>query len=327
MKLLNKFENFYYEVLTKMLYEPAMTEKEARKFIEENIDIKVDFKIVNNLLSKKESKSWLFSYDDESKKFFQVVNKEMPIILNNIELDALKNTIDMDIADGFLQQNTIDKLKEILKERETGWNVDDIKLKRQYSDGDKNDIDDINSKLKILLKAIKIKCAIKCDNITRMNVIYQDQLIFPLKIEYSTANDKFRLYCFKIKDNKKEYIKMNISSLKNLKIQQEITRQKDENFIKTNVENTEKVTLYVDPERHVIERCFRLFSFYDREATYDRENDIYILEINYYLHDKAEVIKNILSLGSRVVVKSPEDIRQTVLDRVKKAMGNYQNNI
>lgn len=324
MKLLNKFENFYYEALTKMLYEPSMNEKEARKFIEKNIDIKIDFKIIDNLLSKEESKSWLFSYNDKSNKFCKNIDEKMPIILNNIELDALKNTIDMDIADGFLKEETISKLKQILKNREPSWSVNDIKLKRQYSDGDKNNIDEINLKLKILLKAIRKKCAIKCDNITRKNVIYKNQLIFPLKIEYSTINDKFRLYCYKINENKKEYIKMNISSLTNLIIQENIKRKKDENFIKINVANTEKVTLYVDPERHVIERCFRLFSFYDREATYDRENNIYILEINYYTYDKKDVIKNILSLGSRVIVKSPEDIKQIVLDRVKKAMENYQ---
>lgn len=324
MKLLNRFENFYYEVLTKMLYESPMTEKEARKFIEDNIDIKVDFKILNNLLSKEETKSWLFSYNEDNNKFCPVVKKEMPIILNSIELDALNSIIDMDIADGFLKQTTINKIKESLKNRETEWSINNIKYKRQYSDGDKNNIDEINLKLKILLKAIRKKCAIKCDNITRRNVIYKEQIIFPLKIEYSTINDKFRLYCFKVEESTKKYVKMNISGLKNLKLEEEIKTEQDEDFIKTNIDNTKKVTLYIDPEKHVLERCFRLFSFYDRQAIYDRENNRYILEINYYIYDENDVIKNILSLGSRVVVKSPDDIKQVILSRVKKAMSNYE---
>lgn len=325
MKLLNKFENFYYEVITKMLYEPPMNEKEARKFIEDNIDIKVDFKIVNNLLSKKEeSKCWLFSYNEANSKFYPVVKKEMPIILNSIELDALNNIIDMDISEGFLKESTINNIKKNLKSRKPGWSIDNIKYKRQYSDGDKNNIDEINLKLKILLKAIRKKCAIKCDNITRKNIIYKDQQIFPLKIEYSTINDKFRLYCFKIEDNQKKYIKMNISGLENLKLEEDIIREKDKEFIQNNIENTKKVVLYVDPEKHVLERCFRLFSFYERQASYDRRNNRYILEINYYIYDETDVIKNILSLGSRVVVKSPDDIKQTILSRVKKSVSNYK---
>lgn len=308
-----------------MLYEPPMTEKQARKFIEENIDIKIDFKVIDSLLSKKESESWLFLYNNEDKKFHNMTDKKMPIILNKLELDALKMTVDMEMAEGFLEQDTIEKLKKLLENRDTSWDRKNIKYKRQYSDGDKNHIDSVNSKLKILLKAIRKKCAVKCDNITRKNITYKEQVVFPLKIEYSTINDKFRLYCFKERKNEKEYIKMNISSIKNLEIQENTIRQNDEEFIESNIKNTKKVTLYVDSETHVIERCFRLFSFYDREAIYDRENDIYILEINYYIYDESDVIKNILSLGSKVIVKSPEEIKQKILSRVKIAMDNYNN--
>lgn len=326
MEIFSEFESCYYEVLTKMLYKPPMTEDEARKFIKENIDMDVeaDFKVLNQLLSKEEFESYVFSYDEDKKTFLPNINIEMPIILNKIEIDAFKNLIDMDIVDGFLDRHTLSKLKSKLENEEKGWSIDNIKYKRQYSDGDKNNIEDINKKLKILLKSIKQKCAVICDNTASSGKEYKQQIIYPLKIEYSTINDKYRLYCFKKNEDGNEYIKMNLSRMKNLEILEDKTREKDEKFLMYNEQSTKTVTLYVDPETHVLERCFRLFSFYNRRANYDKEKNIYILEVDYYVFDENEVIKNILSLGSRVVVNSPEDIRDKIISRVKKAILNYE---
>ena len=324
MELFSEFESCYYEAFTKMLCKPPMTEKEAREFIKENIDVGVDFKVLNQLLSKDVSESCVFSYDKDKKTFSPNVHADMPIILNKIEIEALKNLVDMDVAEGFLSEETLQKLKPKLENEEKGWSIDDIKYKRQYADGDKNNIEDINKKLKILLKSIKKKCAVKCDNIAKSGKEYKEQTIYPLKIEYSTINDKYRLYCFKKDDDKKEYIKMNISGLSNLEILEDKTRDKDEEFLEFNKNNTKTVTLYVDPEKHVLERCFRLFSFYNRRAIYDDEKNVYILDIDYYIYDEKEVIKNILSLGSRVIVNSPDDIRNTIISRVKMAMSNYE---
>lgn len=324
MKLFSEFESCYYEAFTKMLCKPPMSDIEAREFIEENIDVDADFKIVNQLLSKEESKGCVFSYDEKKKIFKPHIKADMPIILNKIEIEALKNLIDMDVAEGFLEKDTLRKLKSRLDDEEKGWSIDDIKYKRQYADGDKNNIQDINKKLKILLKSIKQRCAVKCDNITSSGVEHKQQTIYPLKIEYSTINDKYRLYCFKKDDDKKEYIKMNISGIKNLEIVEDKTREKDEDFLEFNKNKTKTVTLYVDPEKHVLERCFRLFSFYNRRAIYDNEKNVYILDIDYYIYDEKEVIKNILSLGSRVIVNSPENIRDTIISRVKMAMSNYE---
>ena len=71
----------------------------------------------------------------------------------------------------------------------------------------------------------------------------------------------------------------------------------------------------------MIERCFRLFSFYERKAVYDREADRYSLEITYHSYDEAELIRDILSLGSSVVVMKPAGIRRKVFERIKEAAG------
>ena len=84
-----------------------------------------------------------------------------------------------------------------------------------------------------------------------------------------------------------------------------------------------KVVLDVEPAGHVIERCFRIFSYYERKAVYNREDEKYRLEIMYNSFDEAEVIRNILSLGSSVVVLEPSTLQRKVRDRIIKAANVY----
>ena len=80
----------------------------------------------------------------------------------------------------------------------------------------------------------------------------------------------------------------------------------------------------VEPVGHVIERCFRICSFYDRMARYDRENKKYTLEISYLKSDEAEVIRDILSLGGYVVVTEPRRIQKEVYKRIVQARERYR---
>jgi predicted DNA-binding transcriptional regulator YafY len=94
-----------------------------------------------------------------------------------------------------------------------------------------------------------------------------------------------------------------------------------EEFLKN---NTKKIILDVDPIDHVIERCFRIFSFYDRKAVFNKDANTYKLEISYLKFDENEVIRDILSLGSNVMVMEPKRIQKEVLKRIKAASIQYR---
>ena len=90
-------------------------------------------------------------------------------------------------------------------------------------------------------------------------------------------------------------------------------------------ENTKKIILDVDPVDHVIERCFRIFSFYERKAIYDKELQKYKLEIKYLKFDENEVIRDILSLGSSVIVMEPKRLQKEIYRRIVRAKEIYEN--
>ena len=109
---------------------------------------------------------------------------------------------------------------------------------------------------------------------------------------------------------------MNLDTMQNLEVTEETAdielREEYKEFLKI---NTKKVVLDVEPVDHVIERCFRVFSYYDRNK--------YRLEISYLKADEKEVIKNILSMGPYVIVMEPRVIQKEVYGRIAEANKLY----
>ena len=144
---------------------------------------------------------------------------------------------------------------------------------------------------------------------------------FPINIEYSFLNDGFRVCVYNQEENR--FIKLNLSTIKNIKLSHETIEDLSKEYQDFLEMNTKKIELDVEPIDHVIERCFRLFSFYDREAKYDKEDNKYKLTISYLKQEENEVIRDILSLGSYVVVMSPKRIQKEVYKRIVAAKNNY----
>ena len=87
--------------------------------------------------------------------------------------------------------------------------------------------------------------------------------------------------------------------------------------------NLSSLTLKLSSEPHVKERSFRLFSWYNRHATYCSDDDTFELKIEYLKFDEDELINDILSLGDRAVVVSPDRIKNIVLEHINRAYAQY----
>ena len=71
------------------------------------------------------------------------------------------------------------------------------------------------------------------------------------------------------------------------------------------------------------DRCYSLFSAYDKEAFAESE-DVYNIKVYYQDFDRREIIARILSLGSAAIVLEPEDIRDEMVERLKQAWELYK---
>ena len=82
-----------------------------------------------------------------------------------------------------------------------------------------------------------------------------------------------------------------------------------------NKKNIDKpIVLKIEDNKNTLDRCFNLFSAYDKRYYYDDNN--LILNIYYHDFDEAEIVRDILSLGKSVIVLEPKKIRDKVVNRI-----------
>lgn len=321
MNLFHETENKYYEILSYLLAKAPILEEDCiSKYLQDNVNGERDFDVEETLFQKDLDKGTVFKY--EHGVYERVIDEELPIRNTQIESQAMKMLALSDYAKHFLGQETIEKLSNVTESIREIWNLNDINVKNQYKFGVSDSTEIFNRELSVIYEAIEDQKAIKYDNNIPGKYLFKDAQVFPLKIEYSIINDVFRICAYD--DRESRFIKMNLATMSNVRIQDTIKehlREEYQDYIET---NTKKLILDVDPVDHVIERCFRIFSFYERKAIMDKELQKYKLEINYLKFDENEIIRDILSLGSSVMVIEPKRLQKEVYRRIVKAKSIYE---
>ena len=324
MKLFHETENKYYELLSYLVNcHASFTDKDLYHILENQIAGEMDFEVINTLFSKEKDGEMIFQYKD--KNFTPVINEKLPIRNTAVELQAAKSIANSRYAKDFLSTKTRDKLEKATEHIVSQWNDEDIHIKNQYLLGDINSPVQYEEELRIIREAIEKNTSIYYDNVNPGKFEYRNCRVFPVKIEYSLLNDRYRISAYEPEE--KRFIQMNLCTMSNIRKGDEFLEGLAEIHKEFLEKNTKELVLDVEPVGHVIERCFRIFSYYDRKAFFDREENKYRLEISYLEFDEKEIIRDILSLGSHVVVMEPENVQQEVYTRIKKALMRCEDNL
>lgn len=315
MKLFDETESKYYELISYLLlwsrnFSGGDVDKLYRKlFVGEK-----DFDTVDALFSKTEGEGTLFAYRDG--EYSAASDTEFPVVCNEIEKNAFYSLGRADYAELFLQAETLDKIRKMEDGAILTWENSDICIKNRHVSTNEPDNPE-QGKLQTILKAITKRLSILYDNVKEGVYSFNDATAFPVKIEYSLLNDSFRISAYRVDQNR--FFKMTLETMSNIRLGTEHRESVQDEYRKFLAGNKRTVVLDVEPVGHVIERCFRIFSFYERRAVYDQDVRRYRLEIEYYSYDEAEIIRDILSLGSSVVVMEPSGLRKRVNERIVKA--------
>ena len=322
MILFDETENKYYELIAHMLQcGEEYSRKDIRLLMGKYLSGEEDFEVTETLFATEEGEKLLFTAMDG--KLEPVLEGDFPIRNSILESQAAKSIPKSSYAGHFLQKDTIRKLEKITEQIPEDWNSDDITIKNVFENGIHSSERLFDKEISVIAKAVHGKCAIIYDNVRPGRVEKRSAQAFPVRIEYSVVNDRFRINAYE--PTEMRFIKMNLDTMRNIVLTDETTdidlEAEYSEFIKL---NTKKVVLDVEPVDHIIERCFRVFSYYDRKAQYDKEGHVYRLEISYLKADENEVIKNILSMGSHVVVMEPRTIQKEVYRRILAASKQYE---
>lgn len=321
MNLFHETENKYYELLSYLLNDKQrFSAKDITDYLSTNFMGEMDYEVIDALFSKSEGAASVFAYLNGG--YEPVLEREFPVRISQIEMQALKSLVKNKYVKHFLSETTINKLTEISRNVETLWDINDIQIKNQYQDGDIDADKSYEKKLSIIAEAIKSNREIIYDNVYPGRYNYLERHAFPVRIEYSYINDIFRVSVYDAGQGR--FVKLNLSTLRNIRLG-ELTNDTIEIEYRYFLEENKKtIELDVEPIDHVIERCFRIFSYYERQARYDAEENKYKLTISYLKQDENEVIRDILSMGSYVVVMSPKRIQKDVYRRITAAKNLYK---
>ena len=322
MKVFHETENKYYELLSYLLADKeSINEQRLNEWLDLYLTGERDFEVIDTLFSVREGEEAIFRY--ESGEYIPVCSQTLPIRTSILERQALLNALRSRYVKHFLSDETINKIGRVVGSIEDEWNSEDVLIKGQYANGlcveDRSRYYDV----KVIRRAIQEKKAIIYDNVSPGKYEYRDVLINPVSMEYSIKNDQLRISAYN--QVQRRFIKMNLSTMSNIRMADDSCEDLTDEFSMFLRDGTMEMLLEVEPTEHMIERCFRIFSYYDREAIYDRDANKYQLRIKYLKYDENEIIRDILSLGSSVVVIEPKSLRREVVRRIKMASENYPN--
>lgn len=323
MTVFNEYRNKYIvhtvELVNKIAGGAALSEQDIRKSFEKHGFNELIFGYIEALMNvhkSEESNFGILNLQDKNNAKLEI-NARIPIRPLLAELIWLTNMFEDKRIRLFLGEEIIKKLFTALKEKT-------IPMKRYskyfdfrncYVAGDEVETSEFVQKFRVIYEAIQNREIIQFSNIDSRGNKYEKCQAVPFRIEYSNLEGRFRVSLFSFDQNRP--IKANMSRLYDVSVCKEC-KDIDREYMLAAIDNrkvAEPIIMEVKNEKNVIERCFSLFSCYERRA-YIREDGLYILEIIYYEFEMEEIITKILSLGLAVRVIYNDVIMERICRRL-----------
>lgn len=317
MELFNDYKNRYYRCIQNIINDiyngEKYTKQDIRRILQDAY-LEQEFVLVDEFVNGK-----FFELEGDFAKLR--IDSNIPIRLNDLEIAYLKMFVEDEEFNKVLDEEILTKLKQKLDK------IDSLNYNQYWEResidkfGDNLDNLEFRNKIIILEKAILNNKFIKYYSKNRKGDVFEDKIAYPYKIEYSIKNNKYRLIVFG--DNRA--IKINIDSITKIEILEDkdfslkdkpISQdEKIKEFINNKKNIDEPIVLKIEDNKNTLDRCFNLFSAYDKRYYYDDNNNL-ILNIYYHDFDEAEIVRDILSLGKSVIVLESKKIRDKVVGRI-----------
>jgi len=176
----------------------------------------------------------------------------------------------------------------------------------RYTDGDPYSDEKYISHFQTILHAIKEKSYITVRSLARSGRT-RKYICYPWQLEYSSKDDKFRLYA-----TDKNTLRINISRI----ISVELTARPYEEP-KTPKMRMGTIVMVLTDDRNVLERAMLHFSNH-RKETVRLDEKHYQMTLHYNKDDESEILIRVLSFGPYLKVISPDKFIDLIRERLIK---------
>lgn len=317
--LFSEIYNCYYTIITEIVNNAPITVQEIKKRIKEN--------------GFSETHLFLFPLLDElpflEKKgdtYYSLLENKIHIPLTQLEKAWIKAVSKDCRFQLFTGSADIPFLKNVnplfLQENFTYYD--------RFFDGDDYENPLYQKNFKTINTAIDKKKILKIlyQSPRREEITSGDYL--PIKFEFSSKDNKFRVITAKILKNKiVDYVLLNMARIVDVKETDrtyEYAIDFGQTIKKFNAEKPVVVEIY--NQRNAIERFMIEFSTYKKQSEYNEETQTCTTKIYYRKMDELEVLIKLLSFGPTIKVLAPDRFVHLLLYRLQKQLdwNNLQEN-
>ncbi len=317
MELFSEIYSCYYTVVAKILntaFNNPLTKADITEIIDSNAFSESAFYILPKLLEG----DWKL-LKNTGDKYISMLGENVILPLTSLQKSWLKSLLSDKRIALFLKDEQIEFLKEYLANIDPLFDINDFYYYDTYSDGDPYHQKAYIENFRAVLAALKTKTIITISFESGKRGSINGSYL-PIKIEYSSKDDKFRVHAFKIRYGKiVTNATINMSRIYKVEISKESFQGTlpSDNYVDKNKCN-DPVIIEISKERNAVERCMLHFANFEKRTEYDETTDKYISYIYYNLQDETELLIRILSFGPVIRVLGPERFLAQIKERVKK---------
>lgn len=182
----------------------------------------------------------------------------------------------------------------------------------RYSDGDNYENERYIENFRLILQSLREyrRISVKFKG-HREQKLYR--VCIPYKLEYSSKDDKFRLIGIVDSRNADNYLTINLSRVKAVKL---LGQYPSEEYGPPKPRMRE-LTIELVNERNCLERFMLHFSHLEKEAE-KLDKTHYRVRLKYDRDDETEILIRIISFGAKVKVLSPDRFINLIKERLEK---------
>lgn len=266
----------------------------------------------------------LFVADAADKNLLRPVTaKAVPIIPTMLEMKWLKEMLHDPRIDCLISASLKEKLLQAMPQdvnserhwQQSNWNIPIQIDKPCFSSAA------YQEKFKTALEALNSKHYVYYESYDIYGNEYKGEAV-PYKIEFCANTNSFNFIMWN--EEKQWTFKSDFATITKLRLLPQCFDNSQlshaDDYVERLKTESEPIVLQFDAAQYnVFERCFNIFSNYDKEISRFDE-DTYQLKIFARDHfDNAEIVQNILSLGSSIVVSSPQKLRQQIIAAIQES--------
>ena len=317
MELFSEVYSCYYNVVNKILNESInkpLSKRDINEIIGENAFQESALHILPKLISGE----WkLLNENKDSYTSSLTSNVKLPVTA--LEKAWLKSLLEDKRIALFLSEDQISPLREYLKDVAPIFSQEDFYYYDTFLDGDDYKSEDYVNNFRMIVESLKKKKLVTISMESgKGNRVTGNYL--PCKLEYSSKDDKFRVYAARVRYNKiVTYAIINLGRISKIELSEEVfLGEVNLDGYMANNKCKEPVVIEISKERNAVERCMLHFASYEKRTEYDEAADKYVCYIYYDKKDETELLIRILSFGPVIRVLGPEEFLGLVKERVKR---------